>query len=64
VSQLIYVYPMSKDMFLPSIYDALVVTRPSCNFRDGAVVTNVVLAFGVYFVELPFNDSYSLLVYI
>ena len=58
VSQLIYVYPMSKDMFLPSIYDALVVTRPSCNFRDGAVVTNVMLAFGVYFVELPFNDSY------
>jgi len=49
---------MSKDMFLPSIYDALVVTRPSCNFRDGAVVTNVMLAFGVYFVELPFNDSY------
>jgi len=50
VSQLIYVYPMSKDMFLPSIYDALVVTRPSCNFRDGAVVTNVMLAFG--------DDSY------
>jgi len=58
VSQLACVYSMSKDMFLPSIYDALVVTRPSCNFRDGAVVTNAALAFGAYFVELPFNDSY------
>ena len=45
-------------MFLPSIYDAIVVTRPSCNFRNGAVVTNVMLVFGVYFVEIPFNDSY------
>lgn len=45
-------------MFLPSIYDSLVVTRPSCNFRDGTVVTNVILEYTVYFVELPFNDSY------
>ena len=45
-------------MFLPSVYDAFVVTRPSCNFRDGTVVTNIILAFGGYFVELPFNDSY------
>ena len=47
-------------MFLPSVYDALVVTRPSTHFRDGIVVTNRMLEFSEYFVELPFNESYLL----
>jgi hypothetical protein len=29
-----------RDVFLPSVYDALLVIRPSCNFRDGRLITN------------------------
>jgi hypothetical protein len=49
---------LAATVFLPSVYDALLVIRPSCNFRDGTVVTNCMANFGQYFVELPFNDSY------
>ncbi len=44
------------DLFLPSVYDALLVRRPSCNFRDGRVLKNA--NFRQYFIELPFNDGY------
>jgi len=47
-----------RYVFLPSVYDALLVLRPSCNFRDGTVVANCMANFGQYFVELPFHDSY------
>jgi len=46
------------DVFLPSVYDALLVIRPSCNFRDGRVIKNYTVGFSWYFVELPFNDGY------
>ena len=32
------VLSMDGDVFLPSVYDALLVIRPSCNFRDGRVI--------------------------
>ena len=58
VFQIRCVYTFSgRDMFLPSVYDAFVVTRPNCNFRDGIVVSNKMLEFGRYFVELPFNEN-------
>jgi F-type H+-transporting ATPase subunit beta len=47
-----------RDVFLPSVYDALLVIRPSCNFRDGRLVTNCMTNFGQYLVELAFNDGY------
>jgi len=47
-----------RDVLLPSVYDAILVRRPSCNFRDGRVITNCMVNFGQYFVELPFNDNY------
>ena len=47
-----------RDIFLPSVYDGLVVIRPQCNFRDGTVVTNIMLVFDRYFDKLPFHDSY------
>ena len=47
-----------RDMFLPSVYDALLVIRPSCNFRDGRVIKNYTANFRQYFIELPFNDGY------
>jgi F-type H+-transporting ATPase subunit beta len=48
-----------RDVFLPSVYDALLVMRPSCNFRDGTVVTST-LKYPEYAAELPFNDNYLL----
>lgn len=45
-----------KDVFLPSVYDALLLTRPTCDFRDGRLITSP--NFTQYLAELPFNDSY------
>uniref|UniRef100_A0A7S0FC45 ATP synthase subunit beta n=1 Tax=Pyrodinium bahamense TaxID=73915 RepID=A0A7S0FC45_9DINO len=58
MTQIRPVLSVVRDVFLPSVYDALLVIRPSCNFRDGGVVKNCMVNFGQYFVELPFNDSY------
>ena len=56
---IIQIRPVSlvqRDVFLPSVYDALLVIRPSCNFRDGRVIQNA--NFRQYFIELPFHDGY------
>ena len=45
-------------LFLPSVYDALLVIRPSCNFRDGRVIKNYIANQAQYFIELAFNDGY------
>ena len=47
---------LKRDVFFPSVYDALLVVRPSCHFRDGRVITNYPKAH--YFLELPFHDGY------
>ena len=49
---------VQRYVFLPSVYDALLVIRPSCNFRDGRVIENYTANFRQYFIELPFNDGY------
>ena len=46
----------TRDVFLPSVYDALLVIRPSCNFRDRTLINGPNQA--QYFIELPFNDGY------
>ena len=38
-----------RDVFLPSVYDALLVIRPSTHFRDGSVIP---ASFRQYFIEL------------
>mmetsp|Transcript_110575 Transcript_110575/g.268771 ORF Transcript_110575/g.268771 Transcript_110575/m.268771 type:complete len:240 (+) Transcript_110575:117-836(+) len=50
-------FVVESNVFLPSVYDAILVIRPSCNFRDGTVVNNCIVNYGQYLVELPFNDS-------
>ena len=47
-----------RHLFLPSIYDTLLVIRPGCNFRDARVIKNYTANFRQYFIELPFNDGY------
>ena len=49
---------LMRDVFFPSLYDALLVLRPSCHFRDGTVIKNYTANFRQYFIELPFNDGY------
>jgi hypothetical protein len=58
ITQLKPVLAVARDLFLPSVYDALLVLRPSCNFRDGTVITHWPANLAQYFRELPFNDSY------
>ena len=48
--------PGYKDVFLPSVYDALLLSRPTCDFRDARVITSS--DFTQYLTEIPFNDSY------
>ena len=47
-----------RDVFFASVYDALLLIRPSCNFRDGRVIQNYTANQAQYFIELPFNDAY------
>jgi len=58
MTQIRPVLSVARDIFLPSVYDALIIIRPSANFRDGTVVKNSMSSFSQYFVEMPFNDSY------
>ena len=44
------------DMFLPSVYDSLLVLKSSSNLRDGTVVRY--LHIRQYLTSMPFNDSY------
>jgi hypothetical protein len=46
----------SLEMFLPSVYDSLLVLRSSSNLRDGTVVKCPHI--GQYLASVPFNDSY------
>ena len=52
------VFKIARDVFLPSVLDVVLVTRPTCNFRDGLVVKNRTSCFRPYLVEIPFNDGY------
>ena len=58
MTQIRPVLSVARDIFLPSVYDAMIVIRPTSNFRDGTVVKNAITNFTQYLVEMPFNDSY------
>lgn len=47
-----------RDVCLPTVYDALLVIRGTCNFRDGRVIKNCMGATSQYFIQLAFNDAY------
>lgn len=46
-----------KDVFLPSVYDALLLNRATCDFRDGRLIRNYAVNFTQYLIELAFNDG-------
>ena len=47
---------MTLDLLLASVYDALLVMRASCLFRDGVVMNNIGNS-RMYWIELPFHDA-------
>jgi hypothetical protein len=49
----------SSGLFLPSVYDAMLLLRPSLNFRDGRAIKNYTRDLREYFIQLPFNDAYK-----
>ena len=46
------------DVCLPTVYDALLVTSASLNFRDGRVCKNCMANLRQYLVGLAANDAY------
>lgn len=48
---------LETELFIPCIYDAMVVVRPSINFRDGLVVKNRMVDFTSFIAELPYNEN-------
>jgi F-type H+-transporting ATPase subunit beta len=51
-------YTLNPALLLGSVYDAILLIRPSCNFRDSRVVKNCIANQVQYYNQLPFNDSY------
>lgn len=51
-------YNLNPTLLLGSVYDAIILVRPSCNFRDSTVVKNGIANQVQYYNQLPFNDSY------
>ena len=47
-----------REVYLPSVYDAMLVIRPSTSFRDGIVVFNCIAYFRRYLFVMPYHASY------
>ena len=60
ISQITPVFSLMRDLFLPSVYDAFLVLRPACHFRDASVLSHSTAHLREYFRELPFHESYFL----
>jgi hypothetical protein len=60
ISQITPVFSLMRDLFLPSVYDAFLVLRPACHFRDARVLSHSTAHLREYFRELPFHESYFL----
>jgi F-type H+-transporting ATPase subunit beta len=51
-------YTLNPALLLGSVYDAILLIRPSCSFRDSTVVKNCMADQVQFYNQLPFNDSY------
>ena len=51
---------IARDIPFPTIYDAMLIVRPLCNFKDGTVIRNTVVILSAYLSEVLFSDSYLL----
>mmetsp|Transcript_69745 Transcript_69745/g.175665 ORF Transcript_69745/g.175665 Transcript_69745/m.175665 type:complete len:757 (-) Transcript_69745:15-2285(-) len=48
---------IKRYIFVPSVYDSILVIRPSINIRDGSSASNTIVDHGTYMTQLPFNES-------
>lgn len=55
-----HVFEVSSNLFLPSLYDSLLVIRPTCVFRDSRLVANSFGTTDSHLTSLAFNSSYFL----
>ena len=48
---------VSRYVFVPSVYDSILIIRPSINLRDGSKASNSLVNHATYLSQLPFNGS-------
>lgn len=48
---------VKRYIFVPSVYDSILVIRPSINIRDGSSASNTLVDHGTYIAQLPFNAA-------
>jgi hypothetical protein len=52
---------LDRELFVPAVYDAVLICRPTVHFRDGTVIRNS-LNLSQELAEIPFNVGYGLAV--
>lgn len=50
----------TRYLFVPCVYDAILIIRPCINFRDGTSASNSKFQHSHYLAQMPFNDSLML----
>lgn len=53
-------YSPNRNLYYVSVYDSLVVYRPSVSFRDGTLVSNPISGGSEILYELPYADAYHM----
>ena len=53
---------LRRQIPYPSVYDCVIITRPSVSFRDGLITANSLRSFELFLSEIPYNDSLVLVV--
>lgn len=53
-------YSPNHNLYYVSVYDSLVVYRPSISFRDGTLVSNPISGGSEILYELPYADTYHM----
>ena len=48
---------LAREVFFPSVYDCVIITRPSICFRDGLISTNSLREFEVLLSELSTTNG-------
>jgi F-type H+-transporting ATPase subunit beta len=56
-------YSPNRNLYYVSVYDSMVVYRPSVSFRDGTLVSNGMSAGPQILYEIPYADTYHMSIY-
>jgi len=47
----------NRYLFVPCVYDSILIIRPCINFRDGTSAANTLFPHSTYLSQIPFNES-------